>query len=74
MYDQILKKVRATEGRNNFPMPILAKTESLSPNQVHDDGGYIGGGISNRGSNTNLLDSYIHGEHYAACFCRAHFL
>ena len=62
-------KVRATEGRNNFPILNLAKTESLSPNQVHNGGGCIGGGISIRGSNTILLDSYIHGKHYGASYC-----
>ena len=42
-----------------FPTPILAEIKNLNPNRVHDGGGYAGGGISHRGSNRNLLDSYM---------------
>ena len=53
------KKVRVTDGRNFSPMSNLAKNEKLDPKRVHDDGGCVGHGFTNRGSCGNLVDSYM---------------
>ena len=37
---------------------MLSKITNINSSRVHDGGGYVRGGTGNRGSNTNLLDSY----------------
>ena len=37
---------------------MLGKITNLNTSRVHYGCGFVGGGIENKGSNTNLLDSY----------------